>query len=65
MKLLTFLIGFAGVAVISGALAVGCGPKKEYCPRSSTGQCIDQDTGVAPTGLGGSSGDATIIVEDA
>jgi hypothetical protein len=64
MKFLTIVIGMAGVAAIAGALAVGCGPKKAYCPQFSTGQCVDQDTGMA-TGTGGTgAGDATILGDD-
>ena len=49
------------VAAMVGAVIVGCGPQQAYCPTQMSGRCNEADTGVAPPGMGGSSGDATII----
>jgi hypothetical protein len=64
MKLFTIVLGFAGVAVVAGALAVGCGPQKAYCPQFMSGQCVDQDTGVAPPPMDAGAGESTIINDD-
>lgn len=64
MKFLTILLSVAGVGLIAGALAVGCGPQKAYCPQSSTGQCLDQDTGVAPPPPEAGAGESVVIGGD-
>jgi hypothetical protein len=64
MKFLTIVIGVAGVAVVAGALALGCGPQKAYCPQFSTGQCINQDTGTAPPGEDAGPSESTILGAD-
>jgi len=64
MKLFTIVFGVAGVAILAGALAVGCGPQKSYCPQTMSGQCVNQDTGVAPPPVDSGSGEATVITGD-
>jgi hypothetical protein len=64
MKLLTIVLTIAGVATISGAFAVGCGPKKQYCPENSTGLCNDANVGVMPMPMDSGPGDAVIIGGD-
>ncbi|HET6148376.1 MAG TPA: hypothetical protein VFH68_12660 [Polyangia bacterium] len=62
MKIFTIVVGFAGAAIIAGALAVGCGPQKAYCPQTSTGQCVNQDTGIVqPPPEDASDGGAVIL----
>ena len=55
MKLLLLVIG---IGALVGAVAVGCGPQKAYCPNAMSGLC-EADAGSAPpmpdTGLGGES----------
>ena len=64
MKFLTILLGVAGVGLIAGVLAVGCGPQKPYCPQTSTGQCNEQDTGTAPPPEDAAPGEAIVIGGD-
>ena len=64
MKLFTIVLGIAGVAVMAGALAVGCGPQKSYCPRTMSGLCEEQDTGVAPPPVDSGQGESIIINDD-
>ena len=69
MKFLLLVCSFAALAafaVISGAVAVGCGPQQDYCPNNTTGECNQADTGTAPPPVdsGTGPGDAIIIVID-
>jgi len=64
MKLLTIVLTIAGVATISGAFAVGCGPKKQYCPENSTGLCNDASTGMMPPPPDSGLGEAVVINDD-
>jgi hypothetical protein len=60
MKVLMLVFG---VAVIAGAVAVGCGPKKAYCPQNQNGICAEGDAGVAPPAEdAGSGGGETIVI---
>ena len=66
MKALKIVVvaGFAA-AVTMGALAVGCGPQKTYCPQTMSGQCNTQDTGVMPPAPDAGAGESIILNDDA
>jgi hypothetical protein len=59
-----FLI-VCGLAVALCGAIVSCGPQKDYCPNSTTGQCLPpMGQAGAQGGLDSGPGDATIITDD-
>ncbi len=56
-----FLI-VCGLAVALCGVIVSCGPQKEYCPNSTTGQCLPpMGQAGAQGGMDADPGEATVL----